>query len=955
MHTLITNSTRGNLLTELTQSLETCHRFYFNVAFVNFSGLQLLLDSFKACEEKNVKGKIITGTYLNFTDPYALKRLTDFHTIETKIFVTNKNIGFHPKAYIFEYETYFKFIVGSSNLTQSALKSNIEWNLQVIAKDTLSDKELIEDVFDAYHALWAVSEQLDSDFLTTYTSFIEERKSKFLVNEPNVVFQFTRDPAIQPNMLQQQAMEKLAYLRKKNQTKALVVAATGTGKTYMSAFDVKQVQPDRLLFLVHRGEIIEKAKESFEQVINLKHKDVGLLSGRHKETEADYLFSTIQTMSRTYDEYERNHFDYIIVDEAHHATSESYQRVLDYFQPSFLLGMTATPERSDNGNVFDVFDNNLPVDIRLREALEHDLLVPFHYFGITDASGVDLSNADTLTPSQLAEKLSVNQRVDFIVNKMKFYGHDGEKRKALGFCVTIEHAKFMAAEFTKRGVKSTYLYGQSSMEDRVSTIQMLESDTSDLEVIFTVDIFNEGIDIPGINLVLMLRPTESPIVFTQQLGRGLRKQENKHFLTVLDFIGNYSKSFLIAIALNGSRYSDKKSISREVQNGFKNIPGASHISLDKLSREQILKQLERENFYSWSYLKEDYHQFKQALGGKVPWFLYEYLKVEYSPDPVQFFDKSISSTNSRNYLQFLSKVEPNSIYLNELTNDDTLMDVLTELSSHLPLKRPYDFATIEAAMDKDTLTVADVCETVSRYVSQVNTSSALHALETWSGKYFDQKEKKKESLLVQTSPNTFKRSDMFSTVLQNAKHREHVEDTLHYGLIRYEEEFGMDDYGTPFLKLYQEYSQREVGLMANYQQTHSAFRGSTLQERKGGDHYFLFIDLHKEEDIDERINYNDQFISRTQFQWESPNTTTQDSERGKDLTQSKERQKTIHLFVRKYKMVNNVTQKYMYIGTGESLSYKNEKPIEIQYVLKNKVPQDLYEEFKQTIAMSVGL
>lgn len=947
MYALITNSKKGNMLTELVQSLETCQRFWMNVAFVNFSGLQLLLDSLELAKQRGTTGRMLTGTYLNFTDPKALRRLAEFPNIETKIVIAEENRGFHPKAYIFEYEDYYKVIVGSSNLTQHALKSNIEWNLQIIAKDQKEDHELMADIFTAYKTIWDASEEVDDVFLKEYEEFLQDQKEDHVINERKMIFQFTRDPAIKPNKLQQEAMEKLALLRKKHKDKALVVAATGTGKTYLSAFDVKQTKPARMLFLVHREEILEKAKESFGGVINLSKKKVGILSGNQKEGDADYLFATIQTMRNEYVEYEPSHFDYIIVDEAHHASSPSYREVLDYFQPQFLLGMTATPERSDDANIFDLFDNNLPIDIRLREALEYDLLVPFHYFGISDQSGVDLSDAASLTPDQIAKKLSVNQRVDFIIDKMMFYGHDGEKRKGLGFCVTVEHARFMAEEFNKRGIKSAYLSGSDSIQKRQHFTNSLEADYSELEMIFTVDIFNEGIDIPGVNLVLMLRPTESPIVFTQQLGRGLRKKEDKQFLTVLDFIGNYSKSFLIAIALNGSRYKDKNSIKREVKSGFKNIPGASNISVDKVSREQILKQLDKENFYSLAYLKEDYVQVKNAHGGKVPYLLQDYLTLDQSPDPVNFFSKSIPANRSRNYLQFLNRVEQDSANLEELTNDDVFMDVLSEVSQMLPIKRPYDFAALEVAAEKETFTVDDVCDQSAYYVTNVNRESALHALETWSGEYFDSREKKsKVPLLKKLNTATYKRTKPFAAVLKNEEYTHYLMDVLHYGFIRYTDEQGLEDYGVPFLKLYQEYNQREVGLMANYRNPHSSFRGSTLQEERNGNHYFLFIDLHKDEDIEEAINYNDKFISPEQFQWESPNSTTSTSNRGKDLTQSEQRGKTIHLFVRKFKTVNRVTQKYTYIGTAKSRSYKNEKPIEIQYTLDYPVPLDLYEEFE---------
>ncbi|MDO7487588.1 DEAD/DEAH box helicase family protein [Peribacillus frigoritolerans] len=419
---LIVNSDKGNLLNELISSINECEKFYFSVAFINYSGLQMLLDTFKNAEKRGVKGKIITSTYLNFTEAKALKKINEFSNIHLKIFETDKAIGFHTKAYIFEFKDSYKVIIGSSNITQSALKSNIEWNVEIIAKE---DAQFLKDVLKEYDGLWNSSVVADDNFISKYEEFLS--KLKGYTNTQQFIYESSE--YIIPNNMQKRAVENLERIRSFGEKKALVIAATGTGKTYMSAFDVKGFKPKRLLFIVHREEILKKAKETFEKLLPNEKLAFGLLTGNQKQKNADYIFSTIQTLSKCYEEFKRDEFDYIIFDEAHHATSPSYQAVLEYFDPQFTLGMTATPERSDQQNVFDLFDNNVALEVRLHEALEDELVIPFHYFGITDIEGIDLSDVDIDDVAEITKRLKVNERVDFIIKNMNFYGHDGEKEK----------------------------------------------------------------------------------------------------------------------------------------------------------------------------------------------------------------------------------------------------------------------------------------------------------------------------------------------------------------------------------------------------------------------------------------------------------------------------------------------------------------------------------------------
>lgn len=930
---LITNSNNTNLLNELTQSIKECVSFYFSVAFINYSGLQLLLDSFKEAELNKKKGRIITSTYLNFTEAKALNKIKEFNNIDLKVFVTDKEIGFHTKVYIFEYEDFYKVIIGSSNITQSALKSNIEWNLETISKN---DSGFIKDVHKEYNNLWSISEDATTEFIEQYNEFLKSIKKNEKTR--NVIYE--KQKYIVPNRMQRRAMENLERLRNFGEKKALVIAATGTGKTFMSAFDVKNVNPARLLFIVHREEILKKAKETFETLITNTGKTFGLLTGNHKGKHADYVFSTIQTLSRCYEEFDRNEFDYIIYDEAHHATSPSYQTVMNYFVPKFTLGMTATPERSDHSNVFDLFDNNVALEVRLHDALEDELVIPFHYFGITDVEGIDLSDVSIDDIAEVTKRLKLNERVDYIIEKMNFYGYDGEKRKCLGFCASIEHAEYMAAEFNKRGYNSICLHGGHSVEERGKYIGKLEDDQDELEFIFTVDIFNEGVDIPSINSVLMLRPTNSPIIFIQQLGRGLRKHGSKSFLTVLDFIGNHSKVFLIAIALNGSRYYDKESLKVAIATGFANIPGATHIQMDKIAQERILEQIDKENFNSMKYLKEEYFEFKKLNQGRAPLYLLDYLKFDGAPNPVKFIERE------KTYLQFVAKVEKDE-HLKKLLINDTFESILKELSSKLPLKRSYEFIILKYLLTHEEITLEIAKREILKLINDVDEDSILHAFEYLNQNYYDSTQLKSKEKLVNYYAGKLVKTDAFKRVLENPEFEKYIEDVLNYGIYRYEKEYKHNYYGVPHFKLYEQYQMIDAALLSNYRKIHTAFRGSGLLAN--GNDYFLFIDLHKEEDIKESINYKDKFIDQQYFQWQTQNSTSQSSDRGKNIINNKERGINLHLFVRKYKEIDGKIEPYIYIGKGDTVAFDGEKPITVKIKLEHEVPTNLYTEFTKKV------
>lgn len=400
----IYNGRTRSFFNTLVENLQQCSEFKISVAFITYGGLQVLLETLQALSERNIPGEILTTTYQNMTTPSVLKRLSEFPNIKLKIYVPPTTTdGFHAKGYLFhksfdsKNDDLWTVIIGSSNITGRALKTNVEWNVlqneltQNAQEPGVFAKSVLEEFEQLWKSPWA--KEYSDDFLISYRDYLARIKKGVQSKKVNELFSYERAQIIQPNEMQQEAVVKLERLRKTGAKKALAIAATGTGKTYMSVFDALQVNPKRLLFIVHREDILKKAKESFDTICGAVQKNYvsGFYTGNQKDSNCTFLFATRDTMSRHYEEFSPNTFDYIVIDEAHHASSESYQKILSHFKPDFLLGLTATPERSDNGDIYALFDNNIAVEIRLRQALEYNLICPFHYFGLTDAKGIDYS------------------------------------------------------------------------------------------------------------------------------------------------------------------------------------------------------------------------------------------------------------------------------------------------------------------------------------------------------------------------------------------------------------------------------------------------------------------------------------------------------------------------------------------------------------------------------------
>lgn len=549
------------ILTHIENQLMHCDEFSISVAFINRSGFVELAETLKELERRGIRGRILTTDYLCFSEPYALDKLASLTNIQLKIYhVKDKNNGFHTKGYLFRENGIYRIIIGSANMTQTALSTNMEWNTQLVSTE---QGEMAKSIVQEFERLWKdeLSKSYD-EFIEDYRKIYNRKKQiERLIREQHkialqndIVDYDTYN--LKPNKMQEEFIGNIHDLRERGATRALLISATGTGKTYASAFALKNEKPKKALFIVHREIIAKQAIKSYQKVFG-NTKKLALLSGSSKEYEADILFATMSMMAKqeTLNRYKPGEFEWICIDEFHHAVNNPYRKITEYFEPKFLLGLTATPERMDGKDIYEICDYNVPYELPLADAINKGMLVPFHYYGIydeTDYSALHVVKGK-YDSAELNETYIGNVRRHDLI--YKYYCKYGSRR-ALGFCCTREHAEEMAKEFCKRGIPSVAVYSNANgefSEDRDVAIDKLKR--GDIRVIFSVDMFNEGVDVPSVDMVMFLRPTESPTIFLQQLGRGLRKSKGKEYLNVLDFIGNYLKAGRVRYLLTGKKLS----------------------------------------------------------------------------------------------------------------------------------------------------------------------------------------------------------------------------------------------------------------------------------------------------------------------------------------------------------------------------------------------------------------
>lgn len=694
----LTNYTEITFLDKIKDNLRRCNSFDFSVSFIKKAGLVLLFKDIETALERGCKGRIITSTYQNFTDIESLKsfyalmgRFSNFEChLDFESFHDNgyATLGYHTKGYFFQFDETCELIIGLSNITSHALLKNIEWDI-VVQERTESEvfRQAIAEFEDKWQATYPLTNELIARYATKLNYAIERWDMDYDLAVSN----------IKPNFMQRKALKELNRYRAIGINRALIVAAAGSGKTYLAAFDALNFNPKRLLYIVHEGSILKKSLETFQEVFG-NTVTYGIYSGTNKEMDADFLFATNITMSKTLELFRKDEFDYIIIDECHHATAETYKNILTYFEPEFLLGLTATPERMDNQDVFELFDRNVPYELRLRDAIINDLVVPFRYYGIRDTL-VDYGLSDR-EERRLVAQLATPEHCDFIAKQIEAHRPKG-KLKALAFCRNVTHARMMC-EALSAYYKTAYLTGRNDIGERIRAYNDLQSDTAELEILFTVDILNEGVDIPGVNMVLFLRPTESSTIFIQQLGRGLRKYENKPYVTVLDFIGNsYKRSVQIAFALSSLAQNfvvEKRLLASLVRDNFMALGLSDHgvkIEIDELSKEEILQYIDKENFNSLRYLKQDYFNLKKYIQSEFYPKHMDYLNNDCAPDILRFMNVKIQGKKNYSYYNFLRSIGEENLPL----FSERQIEFINYLSSLLPLVRPHEYEIIRCLLE----------------------------------------------------------------------------------------------------------------------------------------------------------------------------------------------------------------------------------------------------------------
>lgn len=647
---------KNYLYYRLKESFKNVKSIDIIVSFLMESGVKLILNDLKEATSKGVKVRILTGNYLRITQPSALYLLKG--ELKDKVdlrFYNIPNKSFHPKSYMFHNEYDSEIYIGSSNISYGALTSSIEWNYRFLKSQNHNDYDEFYNTFE--DLFYNHSQIIDEEVMKEYSkSWKRPQVYKDLEKSEESIRNLEEKKVIEifePKGVQIEALYALKNSREEGFDKALVVAATGVGKTYLAAFDSKEY--NKILFVAHREEIIKQAAESFKNV--KKNNDVGFFYSDTKDTSNSMIFALVQTLGKpeylNESYFSKDYFDYIVIDEFHHAVSNQYRKIIEYFKPKFLLGLTATPERLDSKDVFSLCDYNTVYEIRLSDSINKGYLVPFRYYGIYDENvnyeDVEFKNGK-YNDKELEEALMINKRAELILNHYKKYSSN----RALGFCTSKKHTEYMAKYFCENGIISAAVYsgekGEYS-EDREDAINKLTK--GEIKVIFSVDMFNEGLDIPSIDMVMFLRPTQSATVFLQQLGRGLRRYKDKKYLNVLDFIGNYKKADLLPFLLSGKSYSiteGKKGILKEeeypeeclVDFDFRLVDIFKNLASKKMSIEEKIKEV----------LNEEYFRVKEELG-------YRPSRVEFFrnlDDEIYLLVKSKSKLNMfNNYIEFLKE------------------------------------------------------------------------------------------------------------------------------------------------------------------------------------------------------------------------------------------------------------------------------------------------------------
>lgn len=864
------------VINALREELYRADSFAISVAFITKEGLQLFKEVFFELQRRGVRGRILTTDYLCFTDPEALRDLRDhFPNIEVRMYKTASSHaeGFHTKGYLIRQGEVYKLIIGSSNMTASALSTNKEWNTKLVST---RKGQLGAEVLEEFESLWGEATPL-TEYLSTYVRIYEKQKRW---EEERSEGGLPQEEVLQPNHMQVEFCSRLSRMREEGCRKGLLISATGTGKTYASAFALREARAQRVLFLAHRTQLLGQAIRSYQRV--MPKATYGILTGDHSFARSiagveeyrpgrtfDFLFSTCEMMAKECEKksFPGNAFDYVVIDEVHRAGSPTYQKIIDHFQPRFLLGMTATPERTeDESLIYRMFDHNIIFEIRLRDAIEYELLCPFHYYGITDLVGIDDHSYD---PSRFND-LFPDERVDYILRKSRDYGYSGDRLRGLIFTSTKRDGKELEGQLRRRGCRVRFLSGEDDSRFREETIRQLEERDSNrpcLDYVITVDIFNEGVDIPEVNQIILLRPTVSTIVFVQQLGRGLRKWKGKDFVVILDFIGNYANNYMIPQAFSSS--GDKEAARMVVTTGY--LPGVSTIEFDEIARARIFESIRRANFDSLKGYRAEYLHLKNKLN-RIPSLVDFLLYTDF--DPVRIFLNQASS-----YPAFLRRIGEREFSDSELGYLETLTRAL---GKGLRLDEPRYLRALFQGKESSAIEA-------ELSLSPRRGTAIRHLFED---AYFSGQ--KGQYPIVDESG---KRTEAFRGHCTRKEFLREVDDLLLFSSMRHEKRYGKAYRETDFT-LFERYSRDDVSQLFDLPKSRSSTLYGYQYLRESGT-FPIFVNYVKDDDISDLIRYEDRFLDAKTFSWNSRHGEREGSKNMEALIHHQERGTKVYLFVRK--------------------------------------------------------